>query len=433
MPRLLALALLLLTASFAFAAPRLLTAAQWREDLDFLAREMPRRHKNLFHDTTREQFTEAVRRLRARIPRLDDLQIAAEMVKIGAMIGDAHTGISATRPELRFPALPLRLYVYRDGVFVQAAPPELRRIVGARVVRIGDMPAEEVVRRAAAVTDHSNASTILAFVPYKLVRPDLLRALDVIEATDRVPVTFAIAGAEETLVLEPMPRKADGVPNMGGISYAMGAAPGSGWADAREAATGPLPLYLRHAGEPFWFERLPERNWLYIQCNLVGDGKDETLEHFFERAYAAADAHRVERLILDLRLNGGGDNTMILPIVHGIIKRDALNRKGRLFVVIGRLTQSAAQNLVNMLERQTRATFVGEPTGERPNHYGEGEPFELPNSRMRVNVSTLWWQDLDPRDTRDATKPSIEAVLSSADYAANRDPVMEAIEAIAPQ
>jgi len=205
----------------------------------------------------------------------------------------------------------------------------------------------------------------------------------------------------------------------------MGAAPGSGWVDARDGGT--PPLYLQHPSDMNWFEYLPEQKALFIECKQVPDGEKETLKAFFERAYAEADARHAERLILDLRLNGGGDNTLLLPIVHGIIKRDVLNQKGHFFVITGRLTQSAAQNLLNLLEKHTNATFAGEPTGERPNHYGEPVPFELPHSRMRVNVSTLWWQDLDPRDTRDATTPQLAAPLSSADYAANRDPVLEAI------
>ena len=44
---------------------------------------------------------------------------------------------------------------------------------------------------------------------------------------------------------------------------------------------------------------------------------------------------------------------------------------GHLFVIIGRRTFSAAQNTVNMIEKNTNATFVGEPTGSRPNFVGE--------------------------------------------------------------
>lgn len=32
---------------------------QWREDLDYLAHELPRVHKNLFHTVRREQFDSA--------------------------------------------------------------------------------------------------------------------------------------------------------------------------------------------------------------------------------------------------------------------------------------------------------------------------------------------------------------------------------------
>ncbi len=407
----------------------LLTAAQWRADLDFLAREMPRRHKNLFHHVSQQDFDSAVQKLRARIPEMDDLQVVAGIQQIGAMIGDAHTGITATRPEMRFSSLPLRLYVYADGVFVQAAPPELRAIVGARVLRIGATPIDEVFRRARTITDHSNESTVRAFIPYKLVRPEILRFLGIIETREKVQVTFETGGHELTRELPSMGRDQSGAPAMGGISMAMGAAPGSGWVDARDASKHPLPLYLQHQQEPYWFQYLRDQRALYIQCNQVTNrAGGETIEQFFTRAYAEADSRHADRIILDLRLNGGGDNTLILPIVHGIIKRDAINRKGHFFVIIGRLTQSAAQNLTNMLERQTNAIFAGEPTGESPNHYGEPDGFELPNSHLHVNVSTLWWQDLDPRDRRDATTPQLESPLTAADYAANRDPAMNAIK-----
>ena len=52
----------------------------------------------------------------------------------------------------------------------------------------------------------------------------------------------------------------------------------------------------------------------------------------------------------------------------------------------------------------------------------------MPNSKIHVNGSTLWWQDLDPRDARDATAPQIPTPLSSLDHATNRDPAMRAIE-----
>jgi hypothetical protein len=45
----------------------------------------------------------------------------------------------------------------------------------------------------------------------------------------------------------------------------------------------------------------------------------------------------------------------------------AINRRGSLYVIIGRMTCSAAQNIATMLQQHTNATFVGEPSGSPPN------------------------------------------------------------------
>jgi hypothetical protein len=41
------------------ALPRM-TADQWRADIDFFARELPKRHLNAFHATPREEFDRSV-------------------------------------------------------------------------------------------------------------------------------------------------------------------------------------------------------------------------------------------------------------------------------------------------------------------------------------------------------------------------------------
>src|SRR3989442_12975880 len=74
--------------------------------------------------------------------------------------------------------------------------------------------------------------------------------------------------------------------------------------------------------------------------------------------------------------------------------------KGHLFVITGRLTFSAAMNLASRLEHETHATFVGEPTGSRPNHYGEAATLPLPASAITGRVSTPHWQTSKPNQKR---------------------------------
>jgi hypothetical protein len=104
-----------------------------------------------------------------------------------------------------------------------------------------------------------------------------------------------------------------------------------------------------------------------------------------------------------------------------------VNQRGRLFVIIGRRTFSAAMNCASLLELHTPATFVGEPTGSRPNFVGESTSFLLPYARYRVFCSSRYWQHVTSTDERPWIAPEIVAEPTAADYAANRDPAMAAI------
>src|SRR3954451_15548937 len=136
-------------------------ATDWKSDLDLLRREVPKMHPNAFHATTREAFDAAVEKLKSDAPSLPPHVVVAEIARIVASIGDGHTRLTlpvdpnsgfflghTTTPlpaddALRFHPLPVRFYRYADGLFVtEAENVALRR---RRVVRIGNMPADEAI------------------------------------------------------------------------------------------------------------------------------------------------------------------------------------------------------------------------------------------------------------------------------------------------
>jgi hypothetical protein len=69
------------------------------------------------------------------------------------------------------------------------------------------------------------------------------------------------------------------------------------------------------------------------------------VEAFAARLSAFVEANPVERLILDLRLNRGGDGGLNRPLLLAIIRSKKIDQKGRLFTIVGRSTWSAAQGL----------------------------------------------------------------------------------------
>jgi hypothetical protein len=69
-----------------------------------------------------------------------------------------------------------------------------------------------------------------------------------------------------------------------------------------------------------------------------------------------------------------------------------VNQGDVLFVLIGREMFSAAMTNAADLKLCTNVTLVGEPIGERPNSYQEPRFFSLPNSHLRVGVSTEFYR-----------------------------------------
>ncbi len=131
-------------------------------------------------------------------------------------------------------------------------------------------------------------------------------------------------------------------------------------------------------------------------------------------------------LCSDLRRNGGGNGYYNRDIVRALV-RSRFDAPGRLFVITGRRTFSAAQMLISDLESWTNPIFVGEPSASRGNHFGDSRRLVLPNSGVTVRVSTLYWQYWDPRDERPWIEPQLPTPLTSDDYRAGRDPALAAI------
>jgi hypothetical protein len=172
---------------------------------------------------------------------------------------------------------------------------------------------------------------------------------------------------------------------------------------------------------------LPESRTLYAQYNEVANKPDRTVAQWVAELQETMRTREVDRFVLDLRWNTGGNNYLNRALLLALIRADRVNRRGRLFAIIGRRNFSAVQNLVNDLDAYTEVLFVGEPTAGNPNFFGDPTSIVLPNSRLVVRASTLWWQDVDPRDRRLWTGPDLAVVPRFADYRAGRDPAMELI------
>jgi hypothetical protein len=418
----LALACLLVPARASTQSTVLLDSAgvrAWREDLAVLRSEMPARHANLFHTISRAQFDSALSSIEGRLPSLARHQVIVELQRLAASIGDGHTNVGPWRDSLiGFHTLPVRLYWFEEGLIVRAADSAHRDLIGARVVEIGSLSADSAVARVRPLISRDNEMGIRAFTPMFLGMPEVVHAAGIVPDPRRVRLVVEQERARRTVTLEP----AGHFPMLTGEADRSWVTP-AGWVDAREWAA--PPLWLKDPLNRYWFEYLPGGRALFVQVNTIQHKPADSLRVFMARAIAAGDSAGAERLVLDLRLNGGGDGTLNRFILLPLIK-SRYDVPGRLYVLTGRRTWSAAQMLVTELRKYTTAVFVGEPSASKGNHYGDSYRIVMPNSRVTVRVSTLWHQYLDTRDKRPLIAPAIPAPLTFAAYAAGRDPALEA-------
>ncbi len=398
----------------------------WRTDVAFFAREIKRRAYAPFTEVSEQDFDAAVARLAEDVPDLSDFQILAGLLRLLRPLGDGHAFAipDQTKPGL---GLPVKFFLFAEGLFVTAATEAYRETVGAQVLSIDGRPVDEMLAAVEPLLSRDNDQQVKWIGPEVLRWTPLLHAIGLIGEPDQATLGLRLgAGPETTVTVKAVEVGPHDYPSVAPPPRPTRPRP-AGWISLPDTVDTPMPLYLRNCDLPYWFEYLPDSRAVYFQFNGVADQPRESLSDFSARLFTFVDSHEVTKLIIDLRWNGGGNTYLVQPLLHRLIGCTKINQPGCLYVIIGRGTFSAAQNTTTAIERETNAIFVGEPSGSRPNFIGETIPFQLPYSKTLVNVADLYWETSWPMDHRPWIAPELYAPPTFESYRQNQDPALDAI------
>ena len=265
-----------------------------------------------------------------------------------------------------------------------------------------------MVEILSGIIPHENDAQIKNKLGSLLTRTDLLFGLGLIPDPAGTTLSFVDkGGVEQTVAMEPIPMS-------GRPAWLLDLSP-----------TEDAPLYRQRSGEHYWFHYLEESGTLYVKYNACRNMPDRPFSVFTQEVFGFLDSHDVRRMAIDLRQNGGGNSAIFAPFLAKIKKRASINRKGHLYVLIGRRTFSSAVLNALHLKNQTAAIFAGEPTGGKPNHFGEIKVFQLPNSKLPIQYSTKYFT-ISKEDTP-SLRPDIPVKVNCRDYLSKTDPVLEAV------
>jgi hypothetical protein len=273
-------------------------------------------------------------------------------------------------------------------------------------VAFGRKSIAEVSRAAAAYITRDNDSDLRARLPSVLANTTVLAEIGAANADGTVDVTLERNGKRsvERMMGGPLRRPL-------GLSAPTQAA---------------KPFYLDRS-RLYWTRDLPEARALYLNFNGVGEIDTLRLPVFSRRLAEQLRNPSYKNLVVDVRLNGGGNTFLLPPLIQAIASFAATDSTRRIYVITSRHTYSAAQNFTSKLEWLLNPIFVGEPTGSAPNFTGESTGTVLPYSGIQMGISNRMHMNSDWEDKRVWIAPQLPVPLRSADFFAGRDPALQAI------
>jgi len=417
-----------------------LTPAQWREDLQFAVDTFLARDRS-FSPAARQQFRNAIAELQKTVDVKTGDQIIVEFAKAVALAKNAHTRLYLLRNRSELRRYPIRVWWFADGLYVVRATPEYSELLGTKILRIAGRAVEQVKLDVAPLFA-GNASWRTYMSAYTMTSPDVLIGLGLIGADGKGEIEFTNRrGRKGKRQLEPLPLRRSDQPTESWWDLCPTRPRDDGsWISALSLGAAHLPLYLQNTERQYWSQYLPNDRLLYIQFNRSSNAPNgESLAEFGTRALAELQSAAVNKIVVDVRFNTGGDLSIGGPFIERL-SAAAKERKIKVYVITGRATFSAGIYHAMQLRQLTNAILVGEPVGDALDFWSEGGNLLAPNSRLSLHYADRFhsMSAVERSEFRQylvtdtdlsiaSTKPDILVRMSAREYFAGHDPAFEAI------
>ena len=394
----------------------------WSTDLASLTQQIETLNSTPFPGISVADFNANAAALSSNSPTMSDAQIRTGLQALVASIEIPHTDVEWPYPS-PFRYLPLSFYWFDDGIYITAAPRQYQSLLGGRVISVGRLSIDDATSRLTALVPHDNDSWPKYLIPSnKLPNTDFLFGTGVTDSTDSAQIRVARRAnlRLDTGQLQP--------PSSNPVGVAVQALSQSQFPPMIQAYQGNLPLYRQQPNKNYWATVIDGGATVYFQYNSCKEDPTLASADFLAQLNQMLAGNGVERLIVDMRNNTGGSAAILDPWVE-VIRSSRFNQPGRLYIIVGRATFSAAMEACDRFRDETAAIFVGEPTGGKPQFVLRQGDFGLPYFGIRVSYSRGVEAATDPGPT---LMPDILTGLTFERYMNGEDPALDAILSIPP-
>lgn len=315
--------------------------------------------------------------LKQNIDKLSDNQIKLLISKCVGMAEDGHTTVYMGK----FATIPLKFYLFDDGLYVTSVKSGYEKYLGARVNKIEDKSIEELIGYVTTYTS-GNKSWIKYKSSFLLASPDFLEGIGLVKNINAIKYELVIGEDTLTTYLN-VEKKHDILDEFD--SWRNLAPSNKMYTDTINnwsyVLVKPTPLYLSKPNIPGFIKPIDSLNALYVQIN-----NSTKIPNLLKEVKDAVISNNAQNLIIDLRFNTGGNYLKQTKFS----KKNPKLVKGKVFIITGHATFSAGICTAARIKyyAKEKAVVIGQEIGDSLVFWAEGKRFILPNSKLPIRVAT---------------------------------------------
>ncbi|MBI2422097.1 MAG: hypothetical protein HYV27_04640 [Candidatus Hydrogenedentes bacterium] len=415
--------------------------AAWKSDLGILRATYAEQERS-FTPETRAAFVERIDELERALPTLNHYEAVNAVLAAVALSDNGHCMVMLPRSDKGYWRLPVGLWWFADGLFVTRTKPEHKELLGKRVTAIGGVAPEELLSRLGALVP-GTAEWKRYHSQRLMITPGILHGLGLSASPESATITCDGNGTPVSaeITAQPAPGLLEGQEFWWTLSPVAECADGP-WLYAFDRKKSKVPLYLAQPNLAFTWEFLKKDRALYVQYNRSIPQRGLWPVKTIDALVKDIEKQKIERLIVDLRMNNGGNYYKMRGGFDDLLAVEAFKKPGSVYVLTGNGTFSAAIFHTAQF-KLAGATLVGEPIGDRLDFWAEGDMVALPGSGLEIVANKGFHSysrtphpehaehlhtDLDV----ESLDPDIPASMSFAQYLAGEDPLLDAALAAKP-
>lgn len=409
---------------------RVLTDEQWIEDIETLDNNLREYHSDVFRFISEDEWEKNIESLKSDVNELSDSDIKFRIAQIVSSVGDAHTNMFPNELVATIPStipkgdkttkieglleFPVKCEYFDDGLRVTETDKRYKDILGYRLISINGIDVNSVINDISTLIghDHGNGQKGSGYAKDLMNSYEILSFFDIVD-NNKAEYLFEDDNNEK------VKRSLKAVKNEN-IDYISG--------DIKEMKTSVMP-----DGESnvYWYKGFEEDNILFFKFNSfvssAYDDKYPNFHDFIDILIKEMNSDKYNKLVIDLRDNGGGRSNLVYALIESIKLKSDLGGED-IYLITGKKTGSAAVILSYEMQSKMDANIIGEETGGNVNLFTRGAQFELPNSKLKPIISS------SPKTNKEGhsggVKPDIEIKQNYKDYINGIDTCYEYIKNI---